>query len=89
MSQVIVENDALNMRRQASRVQEHKIARDSVFVKWQSTATFGLATIGKVVGVVVMPIVVFWVLIWAAIALIVTIVSQIFRALGSILPHSK
>lgn len=82
MSQVIVEKDELEQRRGLTRAQEHKIARNGDIAKWQSHGTAGLKPIAKIAGLAFMPVVAFWGLLYAGIAIIITIVSQVFRLLG-------
>lgn len=89
MSQVIVEQDSLARRRSTTRDQEHKIETEAGHVKWQKTGTFGLVGIARATGILVLPIVAFWALLFAGLALMVAVLSQIFRLLGLLLGQRR
>lgn len=84
MSQVIVTDDVLNIKREESKRQEHKIDRESAFAHWRRNDITGRDPVAAVIGVLAMPVVVFWSLVAGCITFSFTVMVGLFKVLGRI-----
>ncbi len=84
MSQVIVTDDILNIKREESKRQEHKIDRESVFDHWRLNDITGRDPVAAAIGVLAMPVVVFWSLVAGCITLAFSVMVGVFKILGRI-----
>ena len=82
MSQVVVTDDTFKDKRQKSREQEHKIARESEFGKWRRDDVTKLDRFQRVLGLMVLPIVGLWGIICGLMYFVVQIVRFCFQLLG-------
>lgn len=84
MSQVIVTDDVLNIKREESKLQEHKIDRESAFAHWRRNDITGRDPVALAIGVLAMPVVLFWSLVAGCITFSFTVMVGLFNVLGRI-----
>ena len=84
MSQVIVTNDILAIKREESKLREHKIDRESAFAKWRRDDITGRDPLAMAVGVMAMPVVAFWSLVASCITFSFSVMLGLFKLLGGI-----
>ena len=85
MSQVVVTEDKLSERRQASRLQESRIEREASFAKWRRSDISGRDPVAFLAGLAFAPIAIIWTVFTLIIAAIFSVFKFIFRALGGLL----
>lgn len=84
MSQVVVENDNLRDRRQASREQERQIAKNAYLTKWQRNDVTKTKPIEKLIGLAVLPILALWSLIAGLGGFVLWVLTSLFNFLGKL-----
>ncbi len=89
MSQVIVTHDNLQVNRDATRLQEGKIDRESQFKPWLKSDITGKDYVESAVGYAVLPIVGLWIALSAAITLMFTILKYAFKGLGKVVGGTR
>ena len=82
MSQVIVEEDGLNEKRERSKLQERKIDTIGDFAKWQKGGQQGQALIAKLAGIAILPVALFWSLLYFIGTAVITVFARLFDMLG-------
>ncbi len=84
MSQVIVTEDTLRAKREASALQEHKIDREGQYARWRRNDITGKDHFEALVGYAVVPILALWGLLIGAGAVMLQVLNVIFKALGKL-----
>ncbi len=82
MSQVILVNDNLKDKRLRSRQQEQKIDRTSQFNHWRKNDITKPNPLLRLAGLVFVPVVAFWSLLWALIGMSLGAVLVVFKFIG-------
>jgi len=82
MSQVIVEDDNLRVKRQNTRKQEIAIDRESIYQRWRLPDVKKTRPILQLIGIAVLPVVLFWTLLMGAMSLVLGFCLGLFRVLG-------
>ena len=85
MSQVVVTEDNLSERRQASKLQESRIEREASFAKWRRSDISGRDPIAFLAGLAFAPIAAIWTVFALVIAVIFSVFKVIFKAIGSLI----
>jgi len=89
LSQVIIANDDLNLRRAEAAKQEHRITIEKDYAKWRRSDVVGFDPIKVAVGIAVLPIVAFWSFLTACFGYAFGITATIFRVIGGLIGNSK
>lgn len=89
MSQVIVTNDVLKTKRDATAVQEHKISREDMFRRWRRNDITGKDPIAAGVGLAVTPILGLWAFLTGIMVVMLTIIRFVFKGLGAVIGGTK
>ena len=89
MSQVIVTEDVLQDKRDASRIQEEKITQDSRIRKWSKSDISGKDPIAMLVGIAFLPVLAAWTCILALMMFMMTCLRYLFKGLGMIVGGGK
>ncbi len=87
MSQVIVTNDNLKEKRTQSSEQEHQIDRDAVVMRWRLSSVTGKSPVLAVIGLLFLPVALFWGFLLLLIGLVVAVIRLAFAFMGTIWPR--
>jgi len=85
MSQVIITNDSLREKREASRLAEKRINRDVITKSWMMPTLPKRDPIAMIAGVLAIPIAAFWAVMIAFLSLMMGAVLWLFRGLAKII----
>jgi hypothetical protein len=89
LSQVIVTDDNLRDRREASRAQEHKIVRFTAPNSGWLRPMLKTDPVAMIIGVLAAPVAAFWGLLMAFLGISLAVILWIFRAFAAILGGSR
>jgi hypothetical protein len=89
VSQVIVTEDVLQVKRDASKVQELKITQDPRLKKWSLAPIAGMDTLAMLAGIAFLPILGAWTAILFMMMLMMTCLRYLFKGLGLIVGGGK
>ncbi len=89
MSQVIVTEDVLQVKRDASKAQELKITQDPRLKKWSLAPIAGMDTLAMLAGIAFLPILGAWTAILFMMMLMMTCLRYLFKGLGLIIGGGK
>ena len=89
MSQVIVTQDRLRQRREASGQQERTIEREAEFAKWRRSDITGRDPVAAAVGFAVLPIVALWGLLCGLMVIVLEALRAVFWVFGRVLGGAK
>ena len=84
LSQVIVTEDKYQDQRQLSADQEHKISKDDAFRKWHRSDVTGPDPIAKAIGILAIPVLAAWGVLFAIMSWALLIFLGCVRFLGNI-----
>ena len=89
MSQVIVTEDVLQVKRNESRSQEEKITQDPRLLKWSMSDISGKDPIAMLAGIAFLPVLAAWTAILFMMMFMMTCLRYLFKGLGLIVGGGK
>ncbi len=89
MSQVVVTEDVLSVKRNASKTQEDRISQDSRIRKWSKSDISGKDPIAMIAGIAFLPILAAWTAILFMMMFMMTCLRYLFKGLGLIVGGGK
>jgi hypothetical protein len=89
VSQVIVTEDVLQVKRDASKAQEHKITQDPRIRKWGMSDISGKDPIAMLAGIAFLPVLAAWTAILFMMMFMMTCLRYLFKGLGLIVGGGK
>lgn len=89
MSQVIVTDDKLNIRRAKTAKQEHKIDCEGQFSRWRKNDITGRDPLTAAIGMALTPIVAFWALLTGVMVVMLGIVEFLFKGIGKVVGGTR
>jgi hypothetical protein len=90
MSQVVIQNDRLQVRRLKTKVEEEAIVKDLYYGRFRKNSDATKTTsVERVLGLVAIPILLFWGLLAAVLSLGVGFSISIFRLVGEAFKGKK